>query len=147
MDTNVIGRRGVHGFEDLTRPTIKTIAALGLAPQAQGNALGVGLADFITRRLRDSIDEQKTFLNAFTTGDMQRMAIPCTLKDDEEIIAKIRERFGNKRWMFIPNTLHVEKVFVSQDLAHELQSHTNCHIHPAPIPLIFSAGRLQLFST
>jgi len=73
------------------------------------------------------------------------MAIPCTLKDDEEIIAKIRERFGDKRWMFIPNTLHVEKIFVSQDLAHELQSHPNCHIHPAPIPLNFSAGRLQLF--
>jgi len=147
MDTNVIGRRGVHGYEDLTQPTIKTIAALGLAPQAQGNALGVGLADFITRRLRDSIDEQKTFVNAFTTGDMQRMAIPCTLKDDEEIVIKIRERFGDKRWMFIPNTLHVEKIFVSQDLAHDLRSQPNCHIHSAPVPLSFSAGRLQLFST
>jgi len=74
------------------------------------------------------------------------MAIPCTLKDDEEIIAKIRERFGDKRWMFIPNTLHVEKIFVSQDLAHELRSNPKCHIHSAPIPLSFSAGRLQLFS-
>ena len=145
MDTNVIGRRGVHGFEDLTQPKIKIIATLGLSAQAQGNALGVGLSDFITRRLRDSIDEKKTFINAFTTGDMQRMAIPCTLKDDEELIDKIRERFGNNRWMFIPNTLHLEKIFVSEDLAKELQGHPRCRVSPTPTPLSFSNGRLSLF--
>ena len=145
MDTNVIGRRGVHGFEDLTRPRINTIATLGLAPQAQGNALGVGLADFITKRLRDAMDEKKTFINAFTTGDMQRMAIPCTLKDDEELIGKISERFGNSRWMFIPNTLHLEKIFVSEDLAKELQGHPRCRVSSTPTPLSFSNGRLSLF--
>ena len=145
MDTNVIGRRGVHGYEDLTQPKIKIIATLGLSAQAQGNALGVGLSDFITRRLRDSIDEKKTFINAFTTGDMQRMAIPCTLKDDEELIEKISERFGNSRWMFIPNTLHLEKIFVSEDLAKELQGHPRCRVSPTPTPLSFSNGRLSLF--
>ena len=145
MDTNVIGRRGVHGYEDLTQPKIKIIATLGLSAQAQGNALGVGLSDFITRRLRDSIDEKKTFINAFTTGDMQRMAIPCTLKDDEELIGKISERFGNSRWMFIPNTLHLEKIFVSEDLAKELQGHPRCRVSPIPTPLSFSNGRLSLF--
>ena len=145
MDTNVIGRRGVHGFDDLTRPRINTIATLGLAPQAQGNALGVGLSDFITRRLRDSIDEKKTFINAFTTGDMQRMAIPCTLKDDEELIGKISERFGNSRWMFIPNTLHLEKIFVSEDLVKELQAHPRCRVSSTPTPLSFSNGQLSLF--
>jgi len=145
MDTNVIGRRGVHGFEDLTRPKIKTIAALGLAPQAQGNALGVGLADFITKRLRDAIDEKKTFVNAFTTGDMQRMAIPCTLKDDQELIERIEERFGNKRWIFIPNTLHVEKVFVSQDLVQELKKNPRCLVSSTPTQLTFTQGRLSLF--
>jgi len=145
MDTNVIGRRGVHGYEDLTQPKIKIIATLGLSAQAQGNALGVGLSDFITRRLRDSIDENKTFINAFTTGDMQRMAIPCTLKDDEELIGKISERFGNSRWMFIPNTLHLEKIFVSEDLAKELQAHPRCRVYSKPTPLSFSNGRLSLF--
>ena len=145
MDTNVIGRRGVHGYEDLTQPKIKIIATLGLSGKAQGNALGVGLSDFITRRLRDSIDENKTFINAFTTGDMQRMAIPCTLKDDEELIGKISERFGNNRWMFIPNTLHLEKIFVSEDLAKELQGHPRCRVSPTPTPLSFSNGRLSLF--
>ena len=145
MDTNVIGRRGVHGYEDLTQPKIRIIAALGLTAKAQGNALGVGLADFITRRLRDAIDEQKTFVNAITTGDMQRMAIPCTLADDRELFAKISERYGEKRWMLIPNTLHVERIFVSADLAQELRQHPRCQVAPSPTPLTFVQGRLSLF--
>ena len=145
MDTNVIGRRGVHGYEDLTQPKIKIIAALGLTAKAQGNALGVGLADFITRRLRDAIDEEKTFVNAITTGDMQRMAIPCTLPDDEQLLTTIRQRYGEKRWMLIPNTLHVEKVFVSADLAQELRQHPRCQVAPRPTPLSFAQGRLSLF--
>ncbi len=42
MDTNVIGRRGISTYEDLARPHIKTIAALSLVPESQGNAIGVG---------------------------------------------------------------------------------------------------------
>ena len=146
MDTNVIGRRGVHGFEDLTRPNISIIAALGLTAKAQGNALGVGLADFITRRLRDGIDEAKTRINALTTGEMQRMAIPCTLRDDEELVQTIRQRYGDRRWMFIPNTLHVEKIYVSRDLAEELRRHPRCRVTDRPVPLVFQQGRLQLFA-
>ena len=145
MDTNLIGRRGVHGFEDLTKPKINIIAALGLTAKAQGNALGVGLADFITRRLRDAIDEDKTRVNALTTGDMQRMAIPCTLRDDEELVQTLRQRYGDRRWMFIPNTLHVEKIFVSADLAQELCKHPRCQVSERPVPLSFAEGRLQLF--
>ena len=145
MDTNVIGRRGVHGYEDLTKPKISIIAALGLTPKAQGNALGVGLADFITQRLRDAIDEKKTFVNALTTGDMQRMAIPCTLKDDEALVAQIRQRYGDRRWMLIPNTLHVEKIFVSEDLAKELRGHSKCQVATQTTPLSFNQGRLSLF--
>lgn len=68
---------------------------------------------------------------------MQRMAIPCTLMDDEELIGKISERFGNSRWMFIPNTLHLEKIFVSEDLAKELQKHPRCRVSSTPTPYLF----------
>lgn len=145
MDTNVIGRRGVHRFEDLPTPRIHIIAALGLAAKAQGNAFGVGLADFITRRLRDAIDEEKTRINALTTGDMQRMAIPCTLRDDEELVTTLRHRYGERRWMFIPNTLHLEKIWTSRDLAEELRRHPRCRVSDQPVPLNFRGGRLQLF--
>jgi hypothetical protein len=145
MDTNVIGRRGINGFQDLDRPRIDIIAALGLSAASHGNAIGVGLADFITRRLRGAIDERKTFLNVFTTGEMRRMAIPCTLQDDEEVVARIRERFGDSGWMFVPNTLHLETLYCSEDLAAELRNHPRCLVADSPVPLQFREGRITLF--
>ena len=144
MDTNVIGRRGINGYEDLSRPRIDVIAALALSEASRGNAIGVGLADFITRRLREAIDERKTFLNVYTTGEMRRMAIPCTLKDDEEVVARIRERYGDSGWMFVPNTLHLETLHCSEDIAEALRKHPRCVVGP-PVPLVFRDGKLALF--
>lgn len=145
MDTNVIGYRGVNGYEDLARPRITAIAALALSQATQGNAIGMGLADFITRRLRDSIDEEKTFTNVFTTGDMRRMAIPCTLRDEQEVVSRMRERYGDQGWIFIPNTLHLETLYVSADLAATLTKHPRCEVNQAPVALSFDAeGQLEL---
>jgi len=145
MDTNVIGRRGVHGGEDLERPRIGTIAALSLSPASKGNAIGVGLADFISLRLREAIDEKKTFLNTYTTGEMRRMAIPCTLPTDEEVVRTILDRYGSRRWLLIPNTLHLEKLFCSEDLVEELSASGRCTVSRKPIPLAFENGRLSIF--
>jgi hypothetical protein len=144
MDTNVIGYRGVRDGEDLTKPRIHVIAALNLAEASHGNAIGVGLADFITRPLRDAIDEQKTFLNAFTTGHMERAKIPATFANDEELIATITRRYGTKRWLFIPNTLHLDTLYASEDLAEELAANPLCDVDPKPIELNFTVGRHRL---
>ncbi|MBU4316194.1 MAG: DUF2088 domain-containing protein [Proteobacteria bacterium] len=144
MDTNVIGYRGMKGQEDLETPKIKIIAALSLSEASLGNAIGVGLADVITRRLRNAVDEEKTFINAFTTGEMQRAKIPATLADDEVLISKLRERFGDRRWMFIPNTLHLETLYVSEDLLPEITLNPLCKADPDPVALGFYGGRHQL---
>ncbi|MFO7962702.1 MAG: hypothetical protein R6U50_02160 [Desulfobacterales bacterium] len=144
MDTNVIGYRGVKGFEDVEKPEIKIITALKLAEASQGNAIGVGLADFITRRLRQAIDEEKTFINVFTTGEMERAKIPATLADDEVLIGRIQERYGLNRWMFIPNTLHLETLYISEDLKNDLALHPRCSVDPKPVMLTFKDGRHQL---
>jgi hypothetical protein len=141
MDTNVIGYRGVRDGEDLSSPKIHVIAALSLAPESHGNAIGVGLADFITQRLRDAIDEQKTFLNAFTTGHMERAKIPMTFANDEELVATIAARYGTHRWLFIPNTLHLDTLYASEDLAKELAGHPLCEVELPPTELTFDNGR------
>lgn len=144
MDTNVIGRRGIAGFEDLTSPRIRTIGALSLTAASQGNAIGVGLADFITQRLRAEINEQKTFINTLTTGEMDRAKIPATLADDETLIRTIADRYGSHRWMFIPNTLHLGELFVSEDLASEIAANPVCQMADAPTNLTFKNGQHQL---
>ena len=145
MDTNVIGYRGVKGFEDLTSPRIRIIGALGLAAASQGNAIGVGLADFITRRLRDAIDEEKTFINVYTTGDMQRSKIPTTLPTDEALVSCIADRFGEERWLFVPTTLHLEHLYASTGLCGELAGHPQCEVEDDPVSLGFDQqGRHRL---
>lgn len=144
MDTNVIGRRGIRGFEDLETPRVNVIAALSLSEASRGNAFGVGLADFITRRLREMIDEEKTFINVFTTGDMERMKIPATFADDEVLIELLRKRFGARRWVFIPNTLRLGAFYASEDLREELERHPLCEVDPRPVTLSFDGGRHRL---
>jgi hypothetical protein len=144
MDTNVIGYRAVRDGEDLSRPMIQQIAALNLSPKSQGNAIGVGLADFITRRLRDAINEKKTFLNSFTTGHMGRVKIPITFDDDEELFTKIAGRFGEQGWLVIPNTLHLGTLYASEDLRPALAANPICSVDPEPIELKFESGRHQL---
>lgn len=144
MDPNVIGVRGVKTCEDIPEPDVGVIAALGLVEASKGNAIGVGLADFITRRLRDAIDEHKTFINVYTTGDMQRAKIPATLADDEELVEKVRCRYGDERWVFIPNTLHLDTLWVSEDLAEEVAAHERCELVGEPVDLAFESGRHTL---
>lgn len=144
MDTNVIGRRGLPGFEDLTSPRIRTIGALSLSASSQGNAIGVGNADFITQKLRDEIDEHKTLVNTLTTGDMDRAKIPATVGDDETLIRMIADRYGEQRWMFIPNTLHLEVLYASEDLRDELKRNPVCRVAELPTLLTFDQGRHQL---
>ncbi len=144
MDTNVLGYRGVRDGEDLTKPVIHVIAALSLAEASHGNAIGVGLADFITRPLREAIDEQKTFLNSFTTGHMGRAKIPVTFRDDEQLVEMLTSRYGEKGWLFIPNTLHLETLYASEDLREELEAIPLCEIDGPPVELAFLNGRHQL---
>jgi hypothetical protein len=144
IDTNVIGYRGVRDGEDLTKPEIHVIAALELHPSSQGNAIGVGLADFITRRLRDAIDEQKTFLNTFTTGHMGRAKIPVTFRDDEELFGRLAGRYGEDGWLVIPNTLHLETFYASPNLCDALAANPICTVERKPIEVAFRDGRHQL---
>ena len=130
--------------EDLTKPFIHVIAALNLSPESQGNAIGVGLADFITRPLRDAIDEQKTFLNSFTTGHMGRVKIPVSFRDDEEMFTRLADRFGDDGWLVIPNTLHLETLYASPNLREALAANPICTVEPEPIEVPFSNGRQQL---
>lgn len=144
MDPNVIGFRGVNNFEDIEKPQVNVIAALNLAAASQGNAIGVGLADFITRRLRDAIDEHKTFINVYTTGDMTRAKIPATLDDDQTLIDAIERRYGSHGWIFIPNTLHLETLYATADLREQLDAHPQCTVDSAPVELTFKNGQHQL---
>jgi len=53
-------------------PKILWIVALDLTEESGGNATGIGIADFTTRRLADKIDWNKTAINTLTACASQR---------------------------------------------------------------------------
>ena len=56
----------------------------------------------------------------------------------------MRERYGEAGWIFIPNTLHLETLYVSADLAGQLAQGPRCDVDAEPVPLQFEEGTPQL---
>ncbi len=124
MDVNVLGRQMVEGEPDLLRPKVTRICLLDLSEESHGNAVGLGLADLITAKLRSKVDEAITNMNYFTACFLLRAKIPPTLPDDRACIAMglrtcWQPRPDQVRMAIIPNTLELTQLWVTSPLAEE----------------------------
>src|SRR5690606_9310298 len=130
MDTNVIGRWRIAGEPEPDAPRVKALVVLDLTEASHGNATGVGLADFTTRRLLDKIDFPVFTKNIFTSGFPLRGYIPLVYETDEAAIdAALTHVFranpsgrGSARVMRIRSTLDLETVQVSPSLLDEVRA-------------------------
>ncbi|MBP7332482.1 MAG: hypothetical protein KBA08_09310 [Firmicutes bacterium] len=125
MDTNVIGRLRIQGVPEPKTPRIKRIIALDVAPEAHGNAYGIGLADFTTLRLAEKFDRESAYLNALTSTFVQRVMMPMILPDDREALkAALKSLGGIKpqdiRIIRIHNTLRLSEMLVSENVYKEI---------------------------
>jgi hypothetical protein len=84
MDPNVLGRYTSPGMSG--GPSIKRIVALDLTEASHGNAIGMGLADFITRRFQKKIDYEACYLNALTSTNTRGAYTPLVLPTDRDAI-------------------------------------------------------------
>src|SRR4051795_8245770 len=89
MDTNVIGRMMIRGSAEFDRPRIANIAVLDVTDVSHGNAIGVGLADFIPFRILEKIDLRAAYINAMTSGlgGPQRGQLPIAMPTDRDAVA------------------------------------------------------------
>ena len=141
MDTNVIGRnRDILG-SFTSKPHVLRIFVRDLTPRTQGNANGIGFADFTTRRCVDKIDMQKTYKNALTAMSPEKAAIPVTMTNDKEAIiaslASIGLTDGSRaKVVRIKNTSQLSRIMVSQSLMAALPE-TGITIDGTPQPMRF----------
>lgn len=117
MDTNVIGRMGIHGVPD-GDPSIQRIVVLDLSGGSHGNANGMGLADFITERFRRKIDFHATYLNTLTATFVQRARMPIVMETDQVAIATALQTLRGRpqdrlRIARIHNTRMLEHLWLS----------------------------------
>jgi len=143
MDCYVIGRRRIIGQPEWEEtPQIRSLVVLDLTEASHGNGVGIGLADFCTRRLVDKIDWRVTRANIMTSGNLERGKIPLTYDSDREALeaASFRERATPTdalRIVAIRDTLHLSKLLVSLPLAQEAEQRPDLRIvgRPRPLPL------------
>ena len=73
MDSNIIGRHGTFFEPPYTSPKVTFIVVCDLTAHTYGNAIGIGSADFATRRLVDKIDWEATYVNGLTACSPGRL--------------------------------------------------------------------------
>ena len=86
MDPNVIGRMYLAPNEEPKSPRYVRILVRDLTEKTAGNAVGMGLADFSTRRLADKINFQYTYTNALTGLSPMRSKMPIIFETDRDAI-------------------------------------------------------------
>lgn len=126
MDTNIIGRIYIDGEEEPERPKITRIVVTDLTEKTHGNAIGVGLADLITRRLFDKIDFKATYQNAVTSTFLHRGKIPIIAENPEMAIKWALMTCGpieisHARIVRIKNTLNLNEIYVSKSVLDEIK--------------------------
>jgi hypothetical protein len=119
MDSNVIGRWKDMDIKGPITPEIKRIIVLRLAEASEGNANGIGMADFTTRKLVESIDWKATLTNVQTTGFWGRTFCPPFPGSDREAIQWALESLQQHQdapliAARIRNTLHTEELWLNE---------------------------------
>jgi hypothetical protein len=142
MDPNITGRAS-NPFIKVTRRTTR-MAVLDLTAASHGNAVALGLADVITRRLFDKIDYEHTYANVLTSTVTRSGMIPLIMENDRLAIrAAVKtcnaQDMGRVRMVRIRDTLHLEEIFFSECLLDEARGNPRLSIPGPPEDIAFDA--------
>ncbi|MFC4025625.1 lactate racemase domain-containing protein [Oceanobacillus longus] len=128
MDPNVTGRYPTpyaHGGPDVSKMVV-----LDVTPESEGNANGVGTADFTTERLVNKMDKHGTYANGLTSTVVGPTHISTTLPNDKMAIQAAVKTcnildFTKVKLVRIKNTLDIGEIEVSESLLEHVGKHPN----------------------
>lgn len=149
MDPNVIGRPSVQKVPEY--PKVQRLFVRDVTPACDGNAIGVGMADFTTKRLVDKINYKAMHMNAITSGVSEAAKVPMAFEMDREAIQVALGMIGltppeQATVVRIKNTLLLTEIDVSEALLPLVKAHDRLSIVSGPTPLAFdSKGDLPPF--
>lgn len=134
-DPNITGRYPTpyaHGG-----PEVNKMVVLDLTPESQGNANGVGTADFTTSRLVSKTDWPATYANGLTSTVCAPTKQATTLENDRDAIkAAIKTcnilDYTKCKLVRIRDTLHLGTIEISESLLEEAKSNPRIEILEGP---------------
>ena len=143
MDTNIINRVMIPRQPEPTNGVdVAIITVLDLTRETHGNAAGIGLANVTTARVAQQIDWHATYTNSVTSGifGMFRVSLPITMPDDHRALqVAVRgcaQPAEAARIVFIQDTLHVDRMWVSPTLRQQVEAHPQLSV-TGEVPLTF----------
>jgi len=143
FDTKVVGRILMPLVaEEPKSPKIKRIVVCNLTAKTEGNADGIGIADFVTRKLVNKINFEALYVNAMAGGEPEHARIPMTLKSDREAIQSAIDTVGlipseALKIIRIKNTLELDELEVSKAYELELSKRENLEVIAKARPMVF----------
>ena len=152
MDTNIIGRH-IKGYAQGKAwhngmPGIHRIFIRSLTPETDGNAFGMGLAEFCTQRFLESINQEYSQINAFTSGSTLGAHMPAPLETDKIAIETAVKTCGYRNRGYkvchILDTLSLETIYLSEQYLEEEETISKVEVLSEPKHLQFDTeGWLQ----
>lgn len=143
MDCHVTGRACTPFMQPIASIRPDRITVLDLHEKSGGNATGMGFADFSTKRLLDKVDFPETYPNVLTSRLTQDGYVPVILANDKQAIQAavktciILDGRKEARMVRIANTLHINELYISENMLEDAKANPNIEILSEPHPIIF----------
>ena len=139
FDPNVVARR------DRVYPgtlVSQNIFVRGLTQETHHNASGIGTIEVTTLRCVQDVDWAVTWTNMMTAKFLPGCRIPCFARNDREaLLWAIRTCTGidytNARVVRIRDTMHMEEIQVSENLAKQLRDRDDVELLSGPFDIPF----------
>ena len=133
LDPNVTGRLYFIGSPPLKEPRITRIFVRDLTPETEGNAIGIGYADYTTKRLVKKIDPVPTMINSVTGMGPECGQIPLSFERDREALQAAFDTSGvldpkDLRLVWIKNTLELEYLWASEPMLKESKANPGIEV-------------------
>jgi hypothetical protein len=142
MDPNIIGRW--RNSDAPHKPDYRRIVVLSLTHASLGNGLGIGMADFTTRRFSEAYDPAVSYINLLTAsepgGNTREGPMPLALDSDREAaeVGLFSSLAGEMpRVCRIRNTALLDEFWVSDSLLDEVKSNPKLEVLARPSPFPF----------
>jgi len=137
MDPNIVQRHVARCANFPAKSNILRIFVRDLSPNSYGNADGIGLADFTTKKLVDKIDRNAMYMTCLTSNVPELGRIPIYFERDFDAIKNALNscglsRFKEAKIVRIKDTNHLQELEVSEALLEQVKFMNNIEILTEP---------------
>ena len=143
IDPNVIGRRVFKAEPAPEKPDITRIFVRTLSKESHGNAIGVGLADFVHQRVVDHMKKKPTYINAFTAKVPRDARIPMVAESDRDGLEYATDTIApadldEVRVLWVKNTSELDTFLASKALLEEIEEAEDIEIEKKAVSIKFN---------